>query len=202
MPNENIENQNNQVKRNPTRNNTNVNQGQTNEKTFSGQNPSHGVEINPGTQVDRTEIDLDRNGVSNAEGAGTNNFGSGDEADQGSEQQGSDNEAQRLQSSRGADGANSQVQQQQPQAPQAEQQQSQQQSGEPSGRVKEDTASMTGTGMDDDEDDELDTDEDAEQINAAGGNNGGMGANQTGGQGTTGVNLNRGNVQAQPDGQV
>ena len=60
MQNENIENQKNQIKQNPSRNNTNVQQGQSNEKRFN------------------EESNVESSGVSGASSDQTDQFGSGE----------------------------------------------------------------------------------------------------------------------------
>lgn len=179
MPSETTKN-NNQVNRNPSRNNTNVNQGQTNEKNFSGENPAHGVEINPSKQTTNTEIDLDRDGVRTAGSDGSLNYDGGEQNDQDGEETGIDTNGQRLENSRGASGSNAGSQM----GPQQQQQQQQQQPQQPTstndvaGNFTGSEGSMGG-GIDDDEltaagdaDEEEMNDED---VNAAGGNNGGTG---------------------------
>lgn len=68
MQNEKLENQSSRVKRNPSRENKNVNQGSGNEKRMDSENSTNrDVETNP-TEYNRDEIDLDRSGISNSSG--------------------------------------------------------------------------------------------------------------------------------------
>lgn len=87
MENENRENQSGQVRKNPTRDNKNIKQGQTNENSFSSQDASD-------KKVDRDEIDLDRSGVSGPQSNESRDFQSGSRNQQA--------ESQDLQSSRGS----------------------------------------------------------------------------------------------------
>jgi hypothetical protein len=125
MQNENnIENQGQKnVKQNPSRFNTNVNQGQDNDKNFNKQDQNRSTEINSGG-LDRDEIDLDRSGVGTSD----------------SNQKGQLNAG-------GATGANQQNQQaqtQQPRGPQQNQQQNQQQQGQ---QQRDGSANVNDEGM-------------------------------------------------------
>ena len=97
MQNENQENlnQTNDIKKNPSRDNRNINQGQNDEKKFDAENEQNrDVEINPSEQVDRKEIDLDRSGISTSKNEQTREFGGGRQSDEGrgnSQQAGSQN---------------------------------------------------------------------------------------------------------------
>ena len=88
MQNENLENQNqnqtNDIKKNPSRDNRNINQGQNDEKKFDAENEQNrDVEIDPSEQLDRKEIDLDRSGVSTSKNEQTREFGGGRQSDEG-----------------------------------------------------------------------------------------------------------------------
>lgn len=68
MENTNMDNQPSQIKRNPTRFNTNVKEGKTDEKTFDSQTgQNRDVEINP-AELDNDEINLDRSGIDTTPG--------------------------------------------------------------------------------------------------------------------------------------
>lgn len=129
MQNENHEKQKNQIKRNPTRGNTNNNQGQNNEQSFGYGNK----EANPRKQMDNKEIDLDRSGVSRSTGTDHADFTTGQEAGsegiQGTTQAGS-------QGQQGL-GPNTEIQQQQPQTGQ--------ESGKSAGSVKQSSKEKMGT---------------------------------------------------------
>lgn len=88
MENPNMEHQKNQIKQNPTRFNTDVKQGQSNEKNLdkqSGQNRKEEVDT---AKFDRDEIDLDRSGVGTAGSRKDANFLGGQETEgQQSQQQ-------------------------------------------------------------------------------------------------------------------
>lgn len=78
MQNENLENQSNQIRRNPSRNNTNVNQGQGHEKRFIEENEENrSAEINP-SEYDRSESDVDGGGVSDSSGDQGHKFSGGE----------------------------------------------------------------------------------------------------------------------------
>lgn len=82
MENQNIDNQPNQVKRNPTRFNTNVKEGKTDEKTFGAQTgQNRDVEINP-AELDSDEVNLDRSGIDTTPGAEDADFSGGEETKQ------------------------------------------------------------------------------------------------------------------------
>jgi hypothetical protein len=88
MQNENQENlnQSGNIKKNPSRDNRNINQGQNDEKKFDAENESNrDVEINHSEQLDRKEIDLDRSGISTSQDRQTREFGGGKESGQGQE---------------------------------------------------------------------------------------------------------------------
>ena len=82
MENENRENQSGQVRKNPTRDNKNINQGQANEKSFSNQDAS-------GKQFDRDEIDLDRSGVPGSQSGAQKQAGSSNQQAESQDLQGS-----------------------------------------------------------------------------------------------------------------
>ncbi len=96
MENENLENQSGQVRKNPTRDNKNIKQGQANEESFSRQDAS-------GKQIDHDEIDLDRSGIPGTQSDESRDFQSGAQRQTGSGQQA------------GSQGSNSQEFQQQAQ---------------------------------------------------------------------------------------
>lgn len=155
MQNENLENKAGQVRRNPSRDNKNITQGQNYEKRVDSETDS-----NRNAEADKkkfagNENSVDGSRVSDSTGnnadygrAGKTQQSAAGEDESGIEPTGS----QGLQNSRGAQGSNSQGQ--------SEQQQAQKQSGESSGGVKKDDAQKAGAGASYDANEQFDDDED------------------------------------------
>lgn len=78
MQNENVENQPNQIRRNPSRDNTNVNQGQSNEKRFNEDNSENrSLEIYS-AEGDSSNADVESGGVSDSDSDSSRQFSGGE----------------------------------------------------------------------------------------------------------------------------
>lgn len=181
MQNENLENNKaGQVRRNPSRDNKNINQGQNYEKRVDSETGSNGNAKTDKKEFTGNENSVDGGRVSDTSGNNTDYGRSGKtqqnaagENESGFEQTGS----QGLQNSRGAQGSNSQGQ--------SEQQQSKKQSGESSGGVKNDEAQKAGSGASYDANEQFDDDEDyGSNVQGASGAENQDRQNASGGQGT------------------
>lgn len=154
MQNENLEKRSGQIRRNPSRDNKNINQGQNYEKerVDNKTNSNGDAQINQ-AQFSGNENSMDGSGVSDTAGSDNANQRSGKTQqsaageDAGNEQAGS----QGLQNSRGAQGSNSQDQ--------GQQQQYEAKSGESSVGV-ENNAEEAGGGASYDANEQFDNDED------------------------------------------
>jgi hypothetical protein len=121
MQNEKIENQGQKnVKQNPSRFNTNVNQGQNNDKNFNQKNVNNRYPEVDSAGLDRDEIDLDRSGVGTSDSPQKGQLNAGG-------QTGKNQQTQQAQPQQPGQSQQGQQQQQQAQQPQQEQQQAQQQ---------------------------------------------------------------------------
>lgn len=155
MENLNTDKQPNQIKRNPTRFNTNVKEGKTDEKTFDSQTGQNRNVENNSTELANDETNLDRSGIGNTTGSEDADFSGGEK------------DYEKNVTLQG-DG-------------QVEQQQAQQQSGESSGRVKND-ASQAGSGSTYGGGNERETESEISHK----GQVGGQAAHNLGGQGSMG----------------
>lgn len=180
MQNENLENKAGQVRRNPSRDNKNINQGQNYEKRVDSETDSNRNAETDKKKFSGNENSVDGGRVSDSTGnnsdygrAGKTQQSAAGEDESGIEPTGS----QGLQNSRGAQGSNSQGQ--------SEQQQAQKQSGESSGRVKNDDAQKAGAGASYDANEQFDDDEDyGSNVQGASAGENQDRQNTSGGQGT------------------
>jgi hypothetical protein len=80
MENENLENQSGNVKQNPSRDNQNINQGQSNEKKFGSDDTSK-------KEVGNKDVNLDRSGISSPKTSESADFSGGEQNREQQQQQ-------------------------------------------------------------------------------------------------------------------